>query len=58
MPKGMLESEKSLSGGIDSHDLRGAILVVRGRMVVVISTCRFLGEGFGMGPENVLSIGE
>ena len=56
MPKGMLEREKWLCWGIDSHDLRGAILqlVVRGR--IVTWTCDLLCGSFGMELEKTLRI--
>lgn len=56
MPKGMLEREKWLSLGIDNHDSRGAILIVRGRIVMLIWMCSLLGRDFGIDFEQCFSM--
>jgi hypothetical protein len=66
IPKGMLEREKWLFWGIDSHDLRGAILVMveRGLMVMLTWMCTGVQievvscDSFGMELEKILSLEE
>lgn len=52
IPKGMLEREKWLSEGMETQDLRGAIM----RVLNVMVKCRFLGRSLNEGRESVRSM--